>query len=190
MLGEVPELVDFLFLEDRAGSTPTAGRRPSVGDEVAPQILADALAAYEACRRGTRTRCTRSRWPSASRSARKLGKAQAPIRVAVTGRHAWACRSSSRSRCSAETRPAAAWRPRSTACRRAALMLLAPLRWALRIADPLRDGHRPLLRRHPGAGLADLAPVRPAPGRGHRGDGGGAVQRYAHATSRPASTRR
>jgi glutamyl-tRNA synthetase len=55
------------------------------GDELAPRILADALAAYETCP-----------WDAASLhevtlalaelAGRKLAKAQAPIRVAVMGR--------------------------------------------------------------------------------------------------------
>ena len=48
VLGEVPELVDFLFLED-APDDPDSWQKAIAGDEVAPRILADALAAYEAC---------------------------------------------------------------------------------------------------------------------------------------------
>ncbi len=48
VLGEVPELVDFLFLED-APDDPDSWQKAIAGDEGAPQILAAALAAYEVC---------------------------------------------------------------------------------------------------------------------------------------------
>ena len=47
VLGEVPELVDFLFLAD-APDDPDSWQKAIAGDEGAPRILADALAAYEA----------------------------------------------------------------------------------------------------------------------------------------------
>ena len=66
-------------------TTRTAGRRRSRGTSWRAAILADALAAYETCP-----------WDSdslhevtlalAEAAGRKLGKAQAPIRVAVMGR--------------------------------------------------------------------------------------------------------
>jgi glutamyl-tRNA synthetase len=84
VMGEVPELVDFLFLPD-APDDPASWQKAVVGDELAPRILADALAAYETCP-----------WDAASLHevtlaladavGRKLAKAQAPIRVAVMGR--------------------------------------------------------------------------------------------------------
>lgn len=84
VLGEVPELVDFLFLPD-APDDPTSWQKAVAGDELAPRILADARAAYEVCP-----------WDAASlhqetlslaeSAGRKLAKAQAPIRVAVMGR--------------------------------------------------------------------------------------------------------
>ena len=84
VLGEVPELVDFLFLPD-APDDPDSWQKAVAGDELAPRILADALSAYETCP-----------WDAASlhevtlalaeSAGRKLGKAQAPIRVAVMGR--------------------------------------------------------------------------------------------------------
>jgi glutamyl-tRNA synthetase len=84
MLSEVPELVDFLFLEEPP-EDPDSWRKAIVEDEQAPRILADALAAYESCP-----------WDAAALHevtlgiaeavGRKLGKAQAPIRVAVMGR--------------------------------------------------------------------------------------------------------
>ncbi len=84
VLGEIPELVDFLFLPD-APDDPDSWQKAVAGDELAPQILAAALGAYETCS-----------WDSASlheatlelaeAAGRKLAKAQAPIRVAVMGR--------------------------------------------------------------------------------------------------------
>jgi glutamyl-tRNA synthetase len=83
-LGEVPGFVDFLFLED-APIDEDSWRKAVAGDEGAPAILAAALSAYETCP-----------WDSGALHAvtldiaesvgRKLGKAQAPIRVAVMGR--------------------------------------------------------------------------------------------------------
>ena len=55
-------------------------------------------------------------------------------------------------------------------------MLLAPLRWALRIVILVVAAIVLYFARHPGAGVADLAPVRPAPGGRHPGHGGGAVR--------------
>ncbi len=84
VLGDVPELVDFLFLPD-APDDPDSWQKAVAGDELAPRILADALVAYETCP-----------WDAASlhevtlalaeSAGRKLAKAQAPIRVAVMGR--------------------------------------------------------------------------------------------------------
>ncbi len=84
VLGEVPELVDFLFLTD-APDDPQSWQKAVAGDDLAPRILADALAVYESCP-----------WDAASlheatlalaeSAGRKLAKAQAPIRVAVMGR--------------------------------------------------------------------------------------------------------
>jgi glutamyl-tRNA synthetase len=84
MLSEVPALVDFLFLEG-APIDEASWQKAIAGDEAAPQILAAALAAYGECA-----------WDKdvlhavtleiAEAAGRKLGKAQAPIRVAVMGR--------------------------------------------------------------------------------------------------------
>ena len=132
MLGEVPELVDFLFLED-APDDPDSWQKAIAGDEVAPRILADALAAYETCP-WDKDALHEVTLAIAEAVGRKLGKAQAPIRVAVMGRTPGPARCSTRWRCWAATRRAAGWRPRSTRADACPLMLLAPLRWALRIA--------------------------------------------------------
>jgi glutamyl-tRNA synthetase len=84
VLSEVPHLVDWLFLpeppEDEA-----SWQKAMVKEEAAGAILDDAIAAFETCE-----------WDAAvlhdtvlgigEQHERKLGKAQAPIRVAVTGR--------------------------------------------------------------------------------------------------------
>ena len=174
MLGEVPELVDFLFLED-APDDPASWQKAIAGDEGAPRILADALAAYEDVPVG-QGRAARG---DAGHRGRRSGASWARRRR----RSAWpswggpaGSRCSTRWPCWAATRRAAGWRPRWPALAIRSLMLLAPLRWALRIVRPRPGGDRPLLRRHAGAGLADLAPVRPAPGGRHPGHGGGAVR--------------
>ena len=58
VLGEVPELVDFLFLED-APDDPDSFQKAIAGDEGAAQILAEALAAYETVPVGQGRACTR-----------------------------------------------------------------------------------------------------------------------------------
>ena len=84
VLGEVPELVDFLFLEDPP-EDEDAWQKAIAGDELAPRILADALAAYEACPWDTDS-LHEVTLAVAESVGRKLGKAQAPIRVATMGR--------------------------------------------------------------------------------------------------------
>ena len=133
VLGEVPELVDFLFLEDAPGR---------------PGQLAEGDRRRRAARRGswpTRWRPTRRADVGQGRAARghaghrRGGGAQAGQGAGADpgGRHgpdARACRCSTRWRCSAASetcRRLAAALDRRDAC---PLMLLAPLRWALRIA--------------------------------------------------------
>ena len=87
-LGEVPGMVDFLFLE-QPDIDADAWAKAVEGDAEAPVILAAAIASYgELSEQGS--------WNAEALHAattavgeevgRKLGKAQAPIRVAVTGR--------------------------------------------------------------------------------------------------------
>ena len=86
VLGDVPAMVDFLFL-DTPIYDPESWAKAMAGDDGAPAILEVALAAYEG---------QGAEWTSAALHAatldvaesvgRKLGKAQAPIRIAVTGR--------------------------------------------------------------------------------------------------------
>ena len=84
MLGEVPELVDFLFLED-APDDPGSFQKAIADDEGAPRILTEALAAYETCA-WDKDALHEVTLGIADAVGRKLGKAQAPIRVAVMGR--------------------------------------------------------------------------------------------------------
>ncbi len=84
VLGEVPELVDFLFLED-APDDPDSFQKAIAGDEGAAQILSAALAAYEVCP-WDKDALHEVTLAIADTVGRKLGKAQAPIRVAVMGR--------------------------------------------------------------------------------------------------------
>jgi len=84
VLGEVPELVDFLFLED-APVDEDSWQKAIAGDELAPRILDDALAAYEVCP-WDKDSLHEATLAIAESVGRKLGKAQAPIRVAVMGR--------------------------------------------------------------------------------------------------------
>jgi glutamyl-tRNA synthetase len=83
VLGEVPAMVDFLFLE--APVIDQDAWRTVAADEVAPSILDRAIEAYgEAAWSATALHEVTA--ALAEQVGRKLGKAQAPIRVAVTGR--------------------------------------------------------------------------------------------------------
>jgi glutamyl-tRNA synthetase len=86
VLGEVPAMVDFMFL-DQPVIDEEAWAKAVTGDEVARQILARAIDAYQ----GLTDDWTRDSLHAATLAVgqevgRKLGKAQAPIRVAITGR--------------------------------------------------------------------------------------------------------
>jgi len=84
VLGEVPELVDFLFLEE-APDDPESWQKAVAGDELAPRILTEALGAYESVG-WDKDSLHEVTLAIAESVGRKLGKAQAPIRVAVMGR--------------------------------------------------------------------------------------------------------
>ena len=84
VLGEVPAMVDFLFLEDPP-IDPDSWQKAIAGDEVAPLILRAALEAYGTCG-WTRDELHEVTAQIGEANGRALGKAQAPIRVAVTGR--------------------------------------------------------------------------------------------------------
>jgi glutamyl-tRNA synthetase len=83
-LSEVPALVDFLFLEDPP-IDPDSWQKAIGRDEVAPRILRGALEAYATCG-WTRDELHRVTAEIGEANGRTLGKAQAPIRVAVTGK--------------------------------------------------------------------------------------------------------
>jgi glutamyl-tRNA synthetase len=81
----VPELVDFLFLDD-APDDPDSWQKAMDGDDGAARILDDALASYEALPSWDKDALHEATLAVAEAVGRKLGKAQAPIRVAVMGR--------------------------------------------------------------------------------------------------------
>jgi glutamyl-tRNA synthetase len=82
-LSEVPAMVDFLFLEEPVVDEVDWAR--VMGDEAAPALLEAAVEAYEEApwRAAELHAATRA---LGERLGRKLAKAQAPVRVAVTGR--------------------------------------------------------------------------------------------------------
>jgi glutamyl-tRNA synthetase len=84
ILAEVPAMVDFLFL-DQPVVDPVAWDKSVARNPVAPAVLADAIAAYRDCHWETADLHTVTA-DLAERHGLKLAKAQAPIRVAVTGR--------------------------------------------------------------------------------------------------------
>ncbi len=83
-LGEVPAMIDFVFLAEPV-IDETSWEKAVTRDEGAVAILTDALAAYETCEWSPES-LHEATLAVAERHGRKLGKAQAPIRVAVTGR--------------------------------------------------------------------------------------------------------
>ncbi len=86
VLGDVPAMVDFLFL-DEPDVDPPSWEKALAGDAEAPAILHAATAAYDALRNDWTAAALHGATLEVAESVgRKLGKAQAPIRVAVTGR--------------------------------------------------------------------------------------------------------
>ncbi|HUO47705.1 MAG TPA: glutamate--tRNA ligase [Acidimicrobiales bacterium] len=83
VLGEVPAMVDFLFLEEPPPDD--AAWAGVLADEGAAALLDGALEAYGACEWDAPT-LHAATLALAEAAGRKLGKAQAPIRLAVTGR--------------------------------------------------------------------------------------------------------
>lgn len=83
VLGEATAMVDFLFLA--APVIDDAMWAVLEADESAPAILRDALEAYRECD-WTAGSLHEATLAVAEKAGRKLGKAQAPIRIAVTGR--------------------------------------------------------------------------------------------------------
>ena len=83
-LAEVPAMVDFLFLDEPA-IDPDAWARAFERTPSAPALLDDVLAVYAECdwEPSTLHRLTAE---AGERHGLKLNKAQAPVRVAITGR--------------------------------------------------------------------------------------------------------
>ena len=85
-LGEVPGMIDFLFL-DRPVVDEGAWAKAVTGDPEAVTILTAAIGAYEGLTESwTHDRLHAATLAVAEGVGRKLGKAQAPIRMAITGR--------------------------------------------------------------------------------------------------------
>ena len=176
VLGEVVELVDFLFLPE-APDDDASWQKAMVKDEAAPAILAAALAAYTECP-WTLDGIREATLAVAEQVGRNLSKAQAPIRVATMGRTRGLPLFDSLEVLS-----------REEACRRIAVArgtASPPEPDALRAAQagashgrPGRGCHPHLLRGHHGAGLVDVTPGRPAPRRRHPCHGRRPVQRCA-----------
>lgn len=83
VLTDAPEMVDFLFLDEVA--IDEGDWEKATSKVPAPAILDDALAAYEACEWSADV-LHQTLADIGERHGAKLGKAQAPVRVAVTGR--------------------------------------------------------------------------------------------------------
>jgi glutamyl-tRNA synthetase len=86
LLSEVPPMVDFLFLAEPPVDVD-AWTTAVAKDDGAADILTRAVDTYEGCRERWRAaELHEATQALADAVGRKLGKAQAPIRVAVTGR--------------------------------------------------------------------------------------------------------
>jgi glutamyl-tRNA synthetase len=87
VLSEVPGYVDFLFL-DAPEIDEASWSKAISGNDMAPQMLAGAIDAFEALspEEWTAEKLHHVTVALAEAAGLKLGKAQAPIRVAVTGR--------------------------------------------------------------------------------------------------------
>jgi glutamyl-tRNA synthetase len=83
-LAEVPAMVDFLFL-DQPSIEQASWDKAIARDAEAGRILDAAMAAYAACP-WTAEEIRAATLGVGEQAGRKLAKAQAPIRVAVTGR--------------------------------------------------------------------------------------------------------
>src|SRR5205085_9889177 len=84
ILAAVPAMLVFLFL-DEAPIEDRSWDRAVAGDPAAAGLLNDAIASYGTCP-WTAEEIRAATLAVAERSGKKLAKAQAPIRVAVTGR--------------------------------------------------------------------------------------------------------
>jgi len=82
-LADAPAMVDFLFLAEPEMDDKSVAK--ALGGADAAAILADTITEYESCE-WTTDALKESFEKVADRQGQKLGKAQAPVRVAVTGR--------------------------------------------------------------------------------------------------------
>jgi glutamyl-tRNA synthetase len=82
-LADAPDMVDFVFLE--APQFDETAWRKVMGTDTAGDLLAAAIAAFETCAWDAQT-LHATLGEIGERFGLKLGKAQAPVRVAVTGR--------------------------------------------------------------------------------------------------------
>jgi len=82
-LSDAPGIVDFLFVDDPEIDAPSWDK--TMGTDYARPLLADAIGAYEGC--DWHAEALKATLEDVmTRYELKLGKAQAPVRVAVTGR--------------------------------------------------------------------------------------------------------
>ena len=134
VLGEVPAMVDFVFLADPV-IDPGSWAKAIERDEGAGRILDAASSRLRACavagRRPASGHARRS-----ARRGRKLAKAQAPIRVAVTGRRVGPPLFESLE-VLGRTRSCGGWGPLG---RRIAGVIRLTLRWIIRLASSARGG--------------------------------------------------
>ena len=86
ILSEVPAMVDFIFLDEPVFDAE-AWAKAIAADDLAATILAGVIEAYEGLTGSwSREALHAATLAVGERVGRKLGKAQAPIRVAITGR--------------------------------------------------------------------------------------------------------
>ena len=84
-LSEVPEMVDFVFLDEPVVDDASWEKVMMKGRDLAVAVLGDTIGEYERCDWDAET-LHKTLEAIAERHGTKLGKAQAPVRVAVTGR--------------------------------------------------------------------------------------------------------
>ncbi len=85
VMNDLPDQVDFLFLAEPAVD-PAAWEKAVAGNDAAPGLLDAAIRAYDGMGEWTAEALHAVTMELAEAAGLKLGKAQAPIRVALTGR--------------------------------------------------------------------------------------------------------
>lgn len=86
VLGDVPSMVDFVFLEEPPVDAAAWDKTMVKGVDIAVAMLDGVLAAYESLDHWTAESLHETTLKVGESLGLKLGKAQAPVRVAVTGR--------------------------------------------------------------------------------------------------------